>query len=224
MISFGLKARRAIPPAHNFSSASAFDAAAERLVAASESSTVEAVAPDDYKLVLRTLTGFAQRFGVSRGDAEELASDTIAEAFMRSTTGARRPVDQPAAFLFWTTRNRLIDRSRRRRVREATEAPAEDPGGRTRSRSYSADDDAIVRLLERQATAEVVQDALRAASAADDHLLVRIVSSWINVAGQLGRAPSSREVAPAAEVSHTSVNQALRRFRRYLPNDVREEP
>ncbi len=200
-----------------YSPRTAFDHAAARLVFAIVSRSEEAIASDDYRVVVSTLTVFAQRFGLSRDEAEEIAAETVAETFLR-TTAHDRQVSQPAAYLFWTTRNRVIDRRRRARVREHAEMSVDDVE-RVSHHYFSAEDDAITRLLDRHASVELVQDALRAASAAGDHLLVRIVTTWLNVAAELGHAPSSREVAPRAEVSHTSVNQALRRLRDYLPKE-----
>jgi DNA-directed RNA polymerase specialized sigma24 family protein len=195
-----------------------FDDAAARLVAAIGSRGEETIAAADYRVVVSTLAIFAQRFGLSREEAAEIAAETVAETFLR-TAAHERQVAQPAAYLFWTTRNRVIDRRRRVRVREHTETPVDDVERVSRNRYFSTEDDTITRLLDRHASAELVQDALRAASAAGEHLLVRIVTTWLNVAAELGRAPSSREVAPRAEVSHTSVNQALRRLRDYMPSE-----
>ena len=208
----GSESERAIPRPDEITS-TPFDGAARRLVVAIGAEGRQVIAPKDYELVLRTLAGFAHRFGIPRSDAEELAAESVEELFLRR--GGASQIRRPAAYLFWTMRNRIVDSRRRARVREAAETLVDSI--EAHGRYYSEEDDAITRLLDGQVTTEVVQDALRAASAAGDDLLVRIVTTWITVAGELGEAPSSRDVGPRAEVSHTSVNQALRRLRNYLP-------
>ena len=199
--------------------ATPFDRAAVRLVSAIEADGCAAIDSEDYALVLTTLSRFAAGFGLSHVDAEEAAAETLAEIFVRSTDPSTGPVRHPAGFLFWTTRNRVFDRYRRARLREEAELRDENKirGDEFASRYYSREDDAVVGLLDRAATAAWVEDALRAASAANDGMVVRVVTSWLELAETLGHAPTSREVAPVAAVSHTSVSQALRRVRSYFP-------
>jgi DNA-directed RNA polymerase specialized sigma24 family protein len=194
----------------------AFDHAASRFVAAIEASDYDSIAPDDYHLVLRTLTRFAQSYGrLSGPDAEEVAADTLSEAFARAS--GRGGIRQPSPYLFWTVRNRIRDRYRRAKTLDETEYLVESLEHTPGAEAYSSEDEAIVRLLDRGATAELVEDALRAAAAADDRLLIRVATVWLELAETLGRPPRSREVAPEAGVSHTSVNQALRRLRGFFP-------
>lgn len=80
----------------------------------------------------------------------------------------------------------------------------------------SDEDDAIARLLESTATAATLSSALRAAATAGDTALVDVVAAWLDLAQELGYAPSSRQVAAEAVTSHTAVNVALRRLRSYL--------
>lgn len=68
------------------------------------------------------------------------------------------------------------------------------------------------RLLERDAAAATVLAALRVHIGADLPT-TKIVTTWLSLAEELGRAPSTREVGAAASVSHTSVAQALSTFR-----------
>lgn len=174
------------------------------------------IAPEDYQLVLATLSRFALGFGLSRSDAEELAAEALAEVFVRSTDESKDPIRQPVGYLFWTTRNRVFDRHRRARARDETELRSDESGGGLGVRYYSQEDDALVRLLDSDASADQLDDALRAAAAADDMLVVRVVAAWLELAEELDKAPTSREVGPKVGVSHTSVNQALRRLRTYF--------
>lgn len=194
----------------------AFDRAAARLTAASrDGNDPPAARPtaDDYRIVATTLERFARKFRLSDDEAEEIVAGVLAETIGRTAAGEVQ-VRQPAAYLFWTTRNRVLDR-----LRHASRHPTQSLDERFEERNdwYSDEDDAIVRMLEHSATTEIVEGALRAAIAAGDVVVARVVSVWLELAEELGREPTSREVAPEADTSHTTVNNALRRFKRYLP-------
>lgn len=133
---------------------------------------------------------------------------------MRSATAAAAPIREPAGYLFWTTRNRIVDRHRRTQARGESELRPE----RVR-RYYSDEDDAIAQILDREASADLLEDALRAARAAEDHVVIAVVIAWLELAQKRMGAPRSREVAVLAEVSHTSVNKALVRFRKYFRSE-----
>jgi DNA-directed RNA polymerase specialized sigma24 family protein len=121
-----------------------------------------------------------------------------------------RAVRRPGAFLNQLARNRTIDRLRRHGRRDAELSP--EVAATTPSR-----DDAIAAMLDASATATLVRAGLTAASGAKDHLTVRVITAWLDLADERDEPPNSREVAVRAEVSHTSVNTALKRFRDYLP-------
>jgi hypothetical protein len=57
---------------------------------------------------------------------------------------------------------------------------------------------------------------------AGEHDVMRTVTVWLDLAEQHGDAPSSRQVAPHAEVSHTTVTKHLTRFRAIVA-DLRGE-
>lgn len=168
---------------------------------------------EDFRRVLAALVRFVTAFGFNPDDAEEVAQEAIVQAYRRDLG----EIENLGAFLFWTARNRAIDRSRRARRRAGTEtltASVEDVAAVSH---YSAEDDGIAALIERDASGALVEHGLRAANAADDRLVVRVVAAWLELANETGEAPSSRDVAPRAGLSHTSVNQALSRFRDYFP-------
>ncbi len=107
------------------------------------------VTSDDYRIVATTLERFARRYRLSEDDAQEVVAGVLAETIERSSTIGDNEVRQPGAYLFWTTRNRVLDRLRQasRRHTESLDESLE------RGHSwYSEDDDAIARLLERRAT------------------------------------------------------------------------
>jgi hypothetical protein len=76
--------------------------------------------------------------------------------------------------------------------------------------------DNIAALLDSSATEDAVRAAMRTAIARGDALTARTVTTWLDMADLLGRAPSTREVAEKAQISHTSVATALKRFRDLL--------
>lgn len=166
--------------------------------------------------MLDRLEGTLRRsYGFGEADAADAAQDAILSLLETATRseGTRADIQNPAAYLTWLARNRAIDRLRA--ASHQTAAPLEDrpsvpPGD---------DDDAIAALLDRSATASSVAIAMRAALDAGDELAVRVVTAWLNVAEELGEAPPSRRVAIRADVSHTTVNQALRRFASYFPTE-----
>lgn len=148
-----------------------------------------------------------RRCGLSEADAADGAQEVALSviALGRKTTEIRNP----AAYLTRLAQNRAVDELRRSRRRDLT---------LTSATELPSDDDAIAALLEASATADAIRRAMRAAVEAEDHLALRVVSTWLDAADELGDAPPSREVARRAGVSHTSVNRALKRFRSYFPD------
>jgi DNA-directed RNA polymerase specialized sigma24 family protein len=153
------------------------------------------------------------RFLVARFPGLQDPDDTASEALARFVEAAQQgridPALQPAAYLTRIARNAAIDRLRHEAHIVATPQPT--------AASPIADDDSIVRLLDSDATCQLVSEGIRAANQAGDHTVVRIITQWIDMAQSLSRAPTSREVGDQAGVSHTTVRAALTRFRSYLP-------
>jgi DNA-directed RNA polymerase specialized sigma24 family protein len=175
------------------------------------------VAAADFGIVAAALIRYAQGFGLSRDDAEEVIGEVMSEtlALLRARDRPRARLRDPTAYLFWITRNRARDRLRRIRTRGEIEFVGDDVD----ARYYSEEDEAVVRMLNRGATAAILEDAMRAAAVAGDRLVIRVVASWLNLAQESGAAPSGRQVAQRAQVSHTTVNAALRRLATYFPPD-----
>jgi DNA-directed RNA polymerase specialized sigma24 family protein len=80
-----------------------------------------------------------------------------------------------------------------------------------------ADVDQYAELLDRLASADNVRAALRTAAGSNDYTMIAVVRAWLDIAHELGTAPSSRQVATELAMSKTSVNNALDRLRSYLP-------
>lgn len=191
-----------------------FDRAARDLWDSVQAGRASAVTPEDLRLISDWLAETLRRsYGFAESDAADASQDAILALLELAASESSQPAEvrNPAAYLTWLARNRAIDRLRSAswKALHAPEARIEPQG--------EHEDDAIARLLDRNATAVAVRDAMGAALDAQDHLAVRIVTIWLDLAAELGEPPSSRTVAERGGVSHTTVNQALRRFASYFP-------
>jgi RNA polymerase sigma factor (sigma-70 family) len=190
--------------------------AARELLEAVRSGRAGTVAPEQLRLVFDWLTRTLKRsYGFPENDAADAAQDAILSLLeVASGDEGSREIRNPAAYLTWLARNRALDRLRRRDFEKAAdfeEAVDASRGG---------DDERIAALFDRAASSAAIEHALRTALDAQDELAVRVVTVWLDIAAEVGKAPSSRQVAQRTGVSHTSVNQSLRRFRTYFPKEV----
>lgn len=189
---------------------STFDEASKRVFAALRTGDGAGVHRQDFEAVIGTLRSVLLRYGLSDGEAADGAQEVAATVLALGPRVAE--IRNPAAYLTRLAQNRAIDELRRSR-RNDVALPAE------LAAQVPADDDAIAALLEKNATADAIRRAMRAAINAQDHLTVRVVSTWLDAADELGEPPRSRDIARRAGISHTSVNHALRRFRSYFPDE-----
>jgi hypothetical protein len=125
---------------------------------------------------------------------------------LRRSEGLETKVENAWGYLLKATRNSAIDaiRAQTRRREVPVEALGEDA---------SSPDDAVAALIDRDATHATVLAAMRVGIDAGDEITVPSITKWLDIADKLGRAPSTREVASRVGVSHTTVAQALKRFR-----------
>lgn len=159
--------------------------------------------PADLALVTRQLRRHIERLfpGV---EAEDVIQSTLARFMSRPHQLAEREIENAWGYLLGSTRNAAIDAIRARARRREVEIDSlPEP---------SAPEDAIGALIDRAASHNVVVAALRAHVRTGDELTTSVVIAWLDLAQELGRAPSTREVAPRAGVSHTTVAQTLKRF------------
>jgi RNA polymerase sigma factor (sigma-70 family) len=190
-----------------------FDAAATRFLDAVRG--VGRIEPEDVKVISTRLARQLQGVrGLTELEAEEAAQDVVlriielAEDDGEALAGIRNA----GAYLTRLARNRAIDhlrRSARKDISLSDELSATLP----------SHDDAVAALLDSSASAATVRAAMRRAVEHDEQLTLRVVTTWLDLADELDEAPTSRQVADRVGVSHTSVNQALKRFRSYFPND-----
>jgi RNA polymerase sigma factor (sigma-70 family) len=144
----------------------------------------------------------------------DLDADDVVQATMIRLLGRsghlEAEIENAWAYLFGAARYSAIDairlRNRRREVRLDVSA----------AENAASSDDYVAALIDRDATHSMVLAALRAGIDAGDDITVPIITKWLDIADELGRAPSTREAAARVGVSHTTVAQALKRFRALL--------
>jgi DNA-directed RNA polymerase specialized sigma24 family protein len=172
------------------------------------------VTQEDVSLVTRV----AERWLGSRVRDVQIRHDAAVESTYRFVVAARagtfrdgRPV---GSWLRVVSQRIAIDYVRRTR----RQAPAQ-----LLLFDVSSADDEIARLLDGADSAERIKQGLKAAVDAGDYELVRLLTTWLDLAESRGGVPPSREVAAIAQVSHMRIQRALQRFRRYL-SDAEPNP
>jgi hypothetical protein len=187
-----------------------FDVAVQRLLRTIDGG--EAASTADLDRIQRVLANFLAARFPDLGDPDDVASEAVArftQAAQQGLVDARR---RPAAYLIRIARNASLDRLRQEGRVDVVPEPPDLEGG--------LDDQAIVQLLNRDASCHLVSDAISAANLAGDHMVVVIVTIWLDLAESLSQAPTTREVGERAGVSHTTVVDALKRFRGCFPEQA----
>jgi hypothetical protein len=190
-----------------------FDTSVQRLLeTVSGSGASTGVGSDD----IAGITGALTRLLVARfpelRDPDDASSEAVArfvEAAQAQRIDARA---NPAAYLTRIAVNAAIDRLRRDGREELVAEPS--------ALEPATDEEAIVRLLDSQATRQLISEGVDVANQAGDHTVVLIITHWIDMAQRLSRAPTSREIEDRTGVSHSAVLAALARFRGYLPGST----
>lgn len=145
---------------------------------------------------------------VGEHDAYE-SSDEALERLLSRASGGRGPTpDEALPYLLRTARNVQVDSFRRRR-----ETPGIDVGA---YEGAAVEDRDVLRLLDQAATLSTVRAALAHSKRLGDLRTIHVVSAWLDLAQEMERAPSSRDVGQELGVAHTTVQSALTRFKQYL--------
>jgi DNA-directed RNA polymerase specialized sigma24 family protein len=144
-----------------------------------------------------------------RVDTEAVAQEAIMRVFDRMRAAPSEEIRYPARLLRVVAQRLALDQIRSAWVQRTEPMPAG-------ILEHPSDDDAIAALLSREATAQLVAKAMKTAAQRKDHLVIRCVAVWLDLAERRGAPPTTRDVAALAGVSHTSVRNALSRFRDYL--------
>ncbi|SRR6266404_1611928 len=161
----------------------------------------EAAAEHDYRIVRSGLERYvlAHFSGVGTATILELVDATLA-GFLEDVRTKGAPPNA-AGWITLAVRRRAIDELRRQREHP----PVED-----------LSDDEVARLLDKRADAAVVYASLRRMRDAGDQVGVRVVTTWLRAAAATPKSPPSRAVAEQLDIHHSTVNEALERFRTYV--------
>lgn len=139
-------------------------------------------------------------------DIEDIVQDALVRFLVAARSG-RLDCANSTGYLIVTARNAAIDSQRRRTASVPLDLVHEDD-------LTAETDPAIEAVLE----ADAFDSALANAAVAGDHFLVRVAATARDLLEGEGRMPSTRRLAEALGVSHTTVAQALRQLRPYFPN------
>jgi DNA-directed RNA polymerase specialized sigma24 family protein len=154
--------------------------------------------------------------GMGGDDLTEAAHESVARLAATARTGGVRGTGaggRPGGYLLRTAENLLIDQLRSARWSR------EQPTPNTLLADLVLTDDEAAQTLDRRATTDMVRRVLGRVQAAGDATLFRIATHMLDVIQRTGRVPSNRQTALACGVSHTTVADALRKLRRYFPDE-----
>lgn len=192
-----------------------FDAAAERMCVSFRDDRGRNLDPDDFSSVVTGLSKIVRaRYPMIDADElKDIVANTIVKFYERVRSGAIE-CERAPAYLIKVALNEARDHLRKQKLVVAT---AEVEDDRVILEFFS--DQILVAIDDELA----VLRALQLAKENGDHMCIRVVTRWLELARALGRAPTSRELGAELKVSHTTVLTNLRRFASYFPEEpVRE--
>jgi DNA-directed RNA polymerase specialized sigma24 family protein len=174
--------------------------------------SVDPAASDDLQAVEAEIHRWLRSYG-PRVDSEAIAQEAVMRVVARIRSARSGEIRYPARLLRVVAQRLALDQVRGAWIQRTELMPTE-------SLDQESDDDTIAALLARDATAQLIGAAMKAAARRNDHLVIRSIAVWLELAERLGGPPTTREVAARAGVSHTSVRRSLLRFREYLSQEI----
>lgn len=144
---------------------------------------------------------FIRFSGLGTTELFEIADESIARLLEESRRQGHA-LENASAWLRRTAMNLALDRLRRVRDESLDDETVED--------------DLSARQLERFEDKDQVSRGIGVAIEERDEIAVQVVTDYLDLADEEGRFPSSRAVARRCGYSHTTVQEALKRFRGYL--------
>jgi DNA-directed RNA polymerase specialized sigma24 family protein len=147
-------------------------------------------------------------------EVDDIAQETLARVFALARQVRSEPIANPAAYITRIAQHLAVDAVRRQGTLTPDSHLVEGSSSTGPGRETSEAE--IAALLDRSATQTTVSAAIGMALEQRDFVAVRVVTVWLDLADELGREPSSREVATKANTSHTTVNKALARLRELI--------
>lgn len=164
-------------------------------------------AASDYKALRARIVAYLRTMDVEPVEAEDVADEAVAR-ILRARK-AIHDVGSPVGYILRSARNERLDRLRRRREEPVGSDFITDRGAET-------NDEALLRLLDRDLDLQLVRAALALASHEGDVACLLVVQTWLDLAADNGTTPSSRDVGRELDMVHTTVLRVLRRFRDYV--------
>jgi DNA-directed RNA polymerase specialized sigma24 family protein len=156
----------------------------------------------------------SRRIKVENRDPQDVAQEALARFVRAAGAGRVHPDHSPAGYLLTIAMNVVRDdiKSAVPTVSLSEAFPARE-----------TDIDHLSRLLDRLASADSVRRALALAYQNGDRIALDVVRAWLDLAHQLGEAPSSRAVAEEVGVSKSTVANVLERFKGYLAEEPADD-
>jgi RNA polymerase sigma factor (sigma-70 family) len=149
---------------------------------------------------------------MGEADRADIVSDVITSLLVAVRDGRVDPDKNPGAYLRKAAERRAIDHFRRS---AKVDLDHDDP-------DPLPDDDVVARHLDIEATAQEVEETFARLAARGEHRASQVIARWLVLAEKTGDAPSLREAATEAGVSHDTVARYLDLFRGALL-EVREK-
>lgn len=179
----------------------------EALVAVARAGREPSIA--QLQAVLDVLRVWLAKRSLTNEDREEVSADAVFRLLRVARDGTLDPARPAGAWLRVVADHLALDALRRQRRVPELELFEE-------IHSDVREEERLVAFLESTAAESDVRDAMRAAAAAGEHEVVRVIASWLALARANGEAPSTRELGERLGLSHMSVQRTLRKFKGWL--------
>lgn len=167
---------------------------------------------DYFALRIYGLRSLRQRLSL----ATDVAADVVDEAMAKFVSAREERellADTALAYFRRIVHNEAIDRLRRRH---------ELPIGDLADEHDVDGDDAIARIIDKQASASTIEQLQKDAAQRGDTTTTRVLNAFMNLAESKKRTPTTREVAGAAQVSHRTVQNVLKKLREQLGSQTED--
>ena len=157
----------------------------------------------------------SQRVKAENREPQDIAQEAMTRFLRAVGAGRVDPDHSPAGYLLTIAMNVVRDDIRTATpptvvLTEGTPVPL-------------TDIDHVTQLLDRIASADSVRRGLERAYENRDRMVLDVVRAWLDLAYQLGEAPSSRVVAEEVGVSKSTVANVLSRFKGYLAEKTSDD-
>jgi DNA-directed RNA polymerase specialized sigma24 family protein len=165
---------------------------------------------DAYRQGLHLIQRYIRaRFGGQQSqDIEDISSEVMIRLIKLAQTNQLDSARQPAAYLGNLIKWVALDyiKSQARGVRN------NDLEATMQITDKALADDQVASVINQAATASIVRSAMAITRSRGDRTAFRVVTAFLDLAGQTGEKPTNRALASHLHLSHTGVANALDRF------------